>query len=157
MRAMPLVLAPVIVVTAFALAGCTTRPAADSVDGPDTAPDIASDGVDCSKSKGQANVYIDIDYESGAPKHDTCEVDPGTTITWRGLQGSVVKFRIKFKEGSPAGRGEALKLDSEIVADERGGRPKARIKADNVPGKYEYDVMIGRRIVDPAIIIRRLE
>lgn len=110
-----------------------------------------ADGVNCTFSKGATAVYIDIlSYEAG-PKGD-CTVDPGTLITWRAPPGEQRPFELAFTGGgSPAGPRDPR----QYMSSERDGRQKASLVANGTPGTvYPYEIRVGGRAIDPAIIIR---
>ena len=123
------------------LAACSTT---GSMGGSD------SDGVACRDSAGATTVYIDVEYSGGVvgTPTPTCEVDPGTRITWRAAFG----FRLRFDHASPGGRGAPL----EPSSTERDGRQKIVLTAGNASGTYRYAILTRDGSVDPAIIIRRI-
>ena len=112
------------------------------------------DGVACRDSAGATAVHIDVEYSGGVvgTPTPTCEVDPGTTITWRTAVGTREGFHLRFDEASPGGRGAPL----EPSSTERDGRQKIVLTADNASGTYRYEILTRDGGVDPAIIIRRI-
>jgi hypothetical protein len=140
MRAIPVLLC------AAVLCGCPhPRPAPD--------PRAADpDGVRChdDATGGEPRVYIDLDY-SPAVTVPPCTVDAGTTITWRGPETVRDGFAVDFVSASPAGPGAPLHYES----NDRSGRHRLSLVADNEPGSYEYHYSVGGRVIDPVIIIRR--
>lgn len=115
------------------------------------------DGVACSPQLNAGRVHIDVDYGANrvpTTSTDECQVEAGTTITWRGPPGESASFSIVFPDQSPQGPREAgSTLASTLVA----GRQKITITADNDPARYKYDVVAYRQRLDPAIIIRRAQ
>jgi hypothetical protein len=142
MRALPVAVAALLM---LALTGCPPA------EGWRESPPADPDGVACEDSAGAQAVRIDVEYagaEPGTPSEE-CEVDPGTMLTWRGpLRGQA--FQLRFHEASPAGAGAPLLVESS----ESGGQHRVRMAADNASGRYEYDIVSGGAVVDPAIIIR---
>lgn len=131
-----------VAIALLALSGCSTLPGPGPLSDPD--------GVACEDSAGASAVWIDVEYSGAAvgTPSATCEVDPNTQITWRGPEGSRQPFRLSFHGDIPT----TGRLPEE--SSESDGRQKIRITANNASGTYEYDILSGDIIVDPAIIIR---
>lgn len=113
---------------------------------------LGPDGAKCGTSSS-GPVYIDIDYAgNGTPVavQDPCTVAPGTDITWRGPDGSLIPFEIVFAGASPAWHDERPSLMS--IAVEK--RYKVKIQASDKPGRYKYGIKANGKEIDPVIIIR---
>ncbi len=111
------------------------------------------DGVACGPQPVQGRVYVEVDYGANAmpaAAPDRCEVQRGSTITWRGPPGETAEFGVVFPGDSPEGPRGSRVLASEPVI----GREKITITAGNEPGTYKYDIEAYGRRLDPAIIIR---
>ena len=111
------------------------------------------DGAWCGTPDATGPVYVEIHYAGdGTPSAvpDTCTVDPGTDITWRGPPGELIAFEIVFPGESPALHGERAQLRSSVID----GHSRVRIKASDKPGSYKYGIKANDIEVDPAIIIR---
>lgn len=127
----------------------------------DSAP-ADPDGVPCSESQGASEVWIDVNYSgnSVSTTSDTCTVDQGTQITWRGPVASREGFGLEFDTASPAGSGSArrsmISSGNPLVFNSSyiDGRQKILITANNDSGTYEYDIFTDNGGVDPVIIIR---
>lgn len=142
MRAIPVATAVLLV---LALSGCHP----DYVLGGSAPAD--PDGVPCSESEDAAAVWIDVNYSgnSVSTTSNTCTVDRGTQITWRGPVGNREGFQLQFDGEQPDLRAPRLP-----TSEYRDGRQKIQMSASNHSGEYTYDIITGNGGVDPVIIIR---
>lgn len=118
--------------------------------------DTADDPVDgrwCGNAGHGMKVFINIRYApNGTPSASpqSCEVDQGTTVTWRGPEGSPVVFRLDFPGGPPT-TAEHLDFESD---SRHGSRQKFKIVASSQPGTYKYGITANGEHIDPDVIIR---
>lgn len=118
----------------------------------------------CGAAEPGEPVYIEVGYApDGTPTVDpeSCTVQPGVDITWRGPALDDTPFRLTF-HGDPGtmtkgteAAGVRMMARSLVIEAEGGllGR-EAGIKAEN-QGTYKYDVDANNRSLDPHIIIDR--
>ena len=111
------------------------------------------DGIACNLAPDRGRVYIDVDYGANAmpaANPDQCEVERGSTVTWRGPPGEPAEFTVVFAEDSPEGtRGSRV-----LASDPAGGREKITMTAGNEAGRYKYVVEAYGGRSDQAILIR---
>lgn len=117
----------------------------------------------CGTAEPGAPVHIDVTYaEDGMPvvTPETCTVEPGVAITWRGPVLDDTPFRLTFQgdpgtvtKGTPPGIRMRAPRGLGVEAA-TGVRREVRITAEN-PGTYKYDVDANARSLDPHIIIER--